>query len=386
MSALNNDFETAWTPEERSYWLAFDQLSGTGLGVQKVRLLYEHYKSLKYAWIASRSELKQFKQLSDETIDSFIERRSLIEPQALLHKLEEQKLRFYPLYHPLYPACLRAIHDPPLILYMKGRLTPDDMLHNVAIVGTRRSTPYGQRIAKDFARGLARSGATIISGMAVGIDSLAHWGAIESGGKTVAVLGSGVDVCYPSSNRRLYNSLVEGDHGAVVSELFPGTKPEQWHFPARNRIISGLCQALLVVEADESSGALITARLAFEQSREVFAIPGRIDQPMSAGTNSYIARNMAQLTTKYEDIVRGMNWATTHTAERAPTVVELYGREREVFELISLEPVHFDSLCGKSGMSAPEMSAVLTMLELAGVVERLPGDWYIQEGSIVLPK
>jgi DNA processing protein len=215
--------------------------------------------------------------------------------------------------------------------------------------------------------------------MALGVDSLAHWGAIEANGRTVAVLGCGVDVCYPSSNKPLYKSLTEADDQAVVSEFLPGTKPETWRFPARNRIISGMSQALVVVEAGESSGALITAQMAFEQNREVFAIPGRVDSPMSIGTNGLIARNMAHLCRNYMDIMNEMDWVASARGEKLPAVVELYGREREVFELVSPQPVHFDYLLEKTGMNTGELSATLTMLELAGVVARLPGDWYARE-------
>jgi DNA processing protein len=262
----------------------------------------------------------------------------------------------------------------------------EDMSHNVGIVGTRTPTALGQKLAKEISSGLAQSGVTIVSGMALGIDSLAHWGALESKGKTVAVLGSGVDYCYPSSNRHLYQALTEGGNGAVISEFFPGTKPEKWHFPARNRIISGMSQALAVIEAGEISGALITAKMAFEQSREVFAVPGRLNDRMSAGTNDLIAKNMAHLLRSYTDILEDMGWVSTGVSQTVPTIVELYGREREVFELMSLEPVHFDHLAEKTGMNTGELSATLTMLELGGLISRLPGDWYCLEGQTVTVK
>jgi DNA processing protein len=263
-----------------------------------------------------------------------------------------------------------------LILYVNGKLHPDYMRTTIAIVGTRRPSSYGQRYAKEIARHLARAGATIISGMAVGVDSLAHWGAIDGGGRTVAVLGCGADVCYPAGNRPLFKRLSEGDDGAVVSEFFPGTKPEPWRFPARNRIISGLSQAVLVVEAGQTSGSLITAKLAFEQSREVFALPGRIDNAMSAGTHQLIKENVAHIFISPDAMLKELGWASVPVGKAIPTVVELYGKEKDIHELISNEPIHFDHLIERSGMAAGELSATLTMLELAGVVERLTGDWY----------
>jgi DNA processing protein len=231
-------------------------------------------------------------------------------------------------------------------------------------------------LAKEISNGLAASGVGVVSGMAVGVDSLAHWAAIEGGGKTVAVLACGVDVCYPSSNKPLYNKLIDGRYGAVVSEFPPGTKPEEWRFPARNRIVAGLSDAVVVIEAGQESGALITASIAFEQSRAVFAVPGRVDNEQSKGCHALIRNGKAHLCESYTDLLRTMEWVAVGTVSGVPTVVELYGRERELYDLISSEPVHFDYLCEKSGMPAPELSATLTMLELAGVVTRHPGDWY----------
>ncbi len=364
--------------EELSCWLAASQMTGPPLGIRKTVQLYDRFGCLRYLWRASRDELREIANdiLDREATQIFLDKKRQLDREKLLRTLKEQDIQAYYLYDPHFPALLREIHNPPFVLFMKGRLTPEDLRFNVGLVGTRRPTSYGQRLAKEMGKGLAESGATVISGMAVGIDSLAHWGAIEGGGKTVAVLGSGVDHCYPSSNRPLYTHLTEDPLGAVVSEFFPGTKPEPWRFPARNRIISGLSEAVAVIEAGETSGSLITAKLAFEQNREVFAVPGRIDSPASKGTNDLIARDIAHLLTDYKQIINSMNWAPLLTGREVPTMVQLYGREREIFEMISAEPVQFDFLCERSGMSAGELSATLTMLELAGVVMRLPGDWY----------
>jgi len=320
--------------------------------------------------------------LKSEQIEQFIQKRSEIDFDKLIAVLEKESVTALPFYHPLYPARLREIADPPLVLYMKGQLTPQELDHSIAIVGTRRPTAYGQRLAKEFARGLAEAGATIVSGMAVGIDSLCHWGAIEGGGRTVAVLASGPDLCYPTSNKPLYNGLIDGTHGAVISEFFPGTKPEPWRFPARNRIISGLSKGVVVIEAGATSGSLITADIGFEQSREIFALPGRVDAPMSMGCNKLIAANKAQLVMNYIDVLNGLSWVSVPTMRDVPTMVELFGREKEVFELVTTEPIHFDVLSQRLEMSAGELSATLTMLELAGIVERLPGDWYSRQSKV----
>jgi DNA processing protein len=279
-----------------------------------------------------------------------------------------------PFDHPLYPVQLRQIHEPPLILFVKGEFN-EFSTHNVlSVVGTRNPSSYGQRVGKEFGRELSAKGAVVCSGMAIGIDSLAHWGAIEGGGKTIAVVATGPDICYPSSNKKLYKTILEG-HGSIVSEYFPGTTPEKWHFPERNRIIAGLSSGVLVVEAGDRSGALLTAEQAFNDSRRVFAIPGRIDSQMSIGTNRLIARNVAMLVTSVDMIFEELNWVPTQYKD-VRTVVELFGREKEVFDILTYEPVHFDMLCDRANMEAGELSATLTMLELAGIVQRHPGEWY----------
>lgn len=367
---------------ELPYWLAFDQLSGVGLGGKRLRMLFDHFLSIEAAWIASAAELRTLPWLKTEQIEPIIQKRKEVNLDQLLETLEKTGVTALPLNHPLYPSRLREIADPPIVLYMKGQLTPQELDHSIAIVGTRRPSTYGQRLAKEFARGLAEAGATVVSGMAVGVDSLCHWGAIEGGGRTVAVLASGPDLCYPTSNKPLYNGLIDGTHGAVLSEFFPGTKPEPWRFPARNRIISGLSKGVVVIEAGATSGSLITADIGFEQSREIFAIPGRVDAPMSMGCNKLIAANKAQLVMNYIDVLNALNWVSVPTPREVPTMVELFGREKEVFELVSSEPVHFDVLSQKLEMSAGELSATLTMLELAGIVERLPGDWYARQSKV----
>jgi DNA processing protein len=386
MSPCGTNSDDLWTDEEQAHWLAFDQLSGPGLGVQRVKLLYDRMLTLTAAWTASRDQLRSLGIINLDVIDAFIEKRKSIDPAALLAQVRKENVQAYPLYHPLYPMRLREIHDPPIILYINGRLTPDDMLYAVGVVGTRRPSSYGQKFSKEISKNLAMAGATVVSGMAVGVDSLAHWGAIEGGGKTVAVLGCGPDVCYPSSNRPLFKALTSGEHGAVVSEFFPGTKPEPWRFPARNRIISGLSKGLAVIEAGETSGSLITAKLAFEQNREVFALPGRVDNPMSRGTNKLIGSHTAHVLTSHEDILNELRWASAPSSGQVPMMVELYGKEKDVFELISSEPVHFDHLIERSGLQSGELSATLTMLELAGMVERLPGDWYSRQTTSYMGK
>lgn len=365
-----------FSPEELSYWLAFDSLTGAGVGIKKILQLIERFGSIKEAWQAASSELRYVRGFGEELIAAFNARRKEIDPEQVLESFSRTGVTALPYYHPCYPARLRHIDNPPVILYMKGGLAPEDLRAALAVVGTRKPSTYGSRLAKQFSHDLAASGVTIVSGMAVGIDSLAHWGALEASGRSVAVLACGVDMCYPSSNQRLYDKLIQAEHGAVVSEFFPGTPPERWRFPARNRIIAGMSDGILVVEAGEKSGALITAEIGFVEGRQVFAIPGRIDSRTSTGTNSLICNLKAQAVTDHRRILKELGWETSFRGETAPTIVELFGREKEIFEMLSAEPVHFDYLSQMSGMGAGELSATLTMLELAGIVTRHPGEWF----------
>jgi len=367
--------------EEIACWVALDQMPGVGIGTSKAQEIFQYYGNLKDAWKAPEYELAEINKMNEQLASAFYRERKKVDPQKLLDTCRRANVEPYPFYHPLYPQLLRGINDPPLILYVRGNLHPDFFNYSVGIVGTRKPTSYGRVVSKEVSGDLARHGVTIVSGMAIGIDSLAHWGAIEAGGRTIAVLACGPDICYPSSNKPLYEKLVNDAHGAVVSEFYPGVRPEPWRFPARNRIISGLSRGVCVIEAGEESGALITAEISYAQGHVPFAIPGRIDNPMSKGTNGLIARQKATLVRGAADIMRELNWQAVAGELDVPCVVQLFGRENEIFEMVSGEPVHFDFLCEKSGMGAGELSATLTMLELAGIVTRHPGDWYSRSNN-----
>lgn len=370
--------------DELAYWLAFSKLDG--VGPRRLAMLVEQLESVITAWNASASVLRRIRGFGEETVAAIEKGRRQIDPSKLIEELKSSGVKAWTWNDPYYPIQLRHIADPPIVLYVNGELTPDMLTHAVGVVGTRRPTNYGQKIAKDVAKGLSQNGVTVVSGMAVGIDSLAHWGAIEGGSPTVAVLGCGADVCYPSSNKRLFNALIEEGRGATISEYFPGTPPDKFRFPARNRIISGISHALVVVEGGVDSGSLITAYQAFDQSREVFAFPGRIDNPMSEGTHKLIRNNNAHLCTSHKDVLTEMNWVQTRKgAERErPAMIQLYGREKDVYDLITTEPVHFDTLSQHSGLSVGELSAALTMLELAGVIFRETGDWYARHSDVTV--
>lgn len=299
-----------------------------------------------------------------------------------LKALERLPIRVLTILDPDYPARLKTIHDPPPLLSVSGMLSKEDH-HAVAIVGTRHATPAGRVITEQLSRGLAEAGVTVVSGLARGIDGAAHRSALEAGGRTMAVLGCGIDRTYPPEHQALRKKIDE--QGAVLSELPLGAYPHAYHFPKRNRIISGLSLGVVVVEAAPKSGSLITARLAAEQGREVFAVPGSIQSEQSRGTNGLIKQG-AKLVETVEDILDELAsqcepsfQAQMQVRRAALTRPVQSGRllleqdEATLYAALSMEPVHIDELIAKTGLPAASVSGLLLSLELKGAIRQLPG-------------
>ena len=281
---------------ERAHWVAFNH--APGIGPRRVRRLLDRFGSLAAAWMASRRELAQA-ELDRRTLEGLDALRRRLEPERELARVRQLGAEAITWQDGAYPARLAAIADPPPLLYVRGGLGAGDDLP-VAVVGTRRPTFYGRDVAERLAAGLAAAGATVVSGLARGIDTCAHRGALRGGGRTVAVLAHGIDFVYPSENRRLADQIVA--QGALVTDYPAGTHPAGENFPPRNRIIAGLSAGVLVVEAGEGSGALITSHYAAEQGRDVFAVPGPITSPASRGCNLLI-QDGAKLVTGLEDVL-----------------------------------------------------------------------------------
>lgn len=281
-----------------------------------------------------------------------------------------------------YPPALRWIPEPPPVLYIRGTLCPADSLA-VAVVGSRKPSPYGQLAAQRLSAALAQYGLTVVSGLARGIDSVAHRAALQAGGRTIAVLGSGINVIYPPEHRRLYEAIMA--QGAVVSEFPCDTKPDRWNFPRRNRIISGLTLGTLVVEASDQSGSLHTVRHALEQGREVFAVPGRIDVPSSRGTNQLIKRG-AKLVETIDDIIEelpeavrlavGQRGLPGAPAEAPPTMPALTAEAAHVLALVAPEETHIEAIIHASQLPAQVVASILVTLELQGLVRQFPGKFF----------
>jgi DNA processing protein len=291
-----------------------------------------------------------------------------------MEKLERLEVSVLTIFDPTYPPRLKEIFNAPPLLYVKGEITRQDD-QSVGVVGTRGPTVYGKELAARIVPELVRSGLTIVSGLARGIDSIAHRAALDAGGRTIAVLGCGIDVIYPAENRTLYGLI--RDSGAVVTEYPLGTKPDAFNFPARNRIISGLTLGTIVVEAQYTSGALITADYALEQNREVFAFPGRATDRGSAGCNRLIRDGRAKLVTATEDIVAELDLTVAVQQLEIKLALPANDEESRLLALLSHEPVHIDDLSRQSALPTPTVASTMMMLELKGTVRQIGSMSYV---------
>lgn len=337
-------------------------------------LLEGHFGALSRAWSADALELTGA-GLDPGTARHIVKSRPEIDPDKELEGVTSAGVRVVTWHDADYPSRLGEIYDKPPVLYVKGEL-PSDRDRLVAVVGTRKPTAYGRQVAHQLSSELARAGVTIVSGLARGIDGIAHRAALEAGQRTVAVLGSGVDVIYPREHTSLAEQIVA--NGAIISEHPMGTRPNAQNFPRRNRIISGMTLGTVVVEAPEGSGALLTASHAIEQDREVFAVPGNIFSPSSQGTNRLIRDSSAKLVSSVEDILEELNLSTvTHQLELAAFFPEDEA-EAAVLKFVSFDPVHIDEITRNSALAASTVSSALTMMELKGLVKQVGGMNYMR--------
>jgi DNA processing protein len=349
------------------YWLALNRIRG--IGPARFRLLLENYGSAERVW-RDGARGWQAAGLDARTTASFESQRRRIAPEAELDRLIRLRVGALRFIDPGYPRLLYQIALPPAILYVRGALTSEDEWA-LAVVGTRRATAYGKQVTERLAGELARQGITIVSGLARGIDTHAHAAALEAGGRTIAVLGCGPDLVYPPENAKLAARILES--GAIVTEFPPGTQPEAGNFPARNRLISGLSLGVLVTEAPEGSGALITTRFAGEQGRDVFAVPGNIVNRSSAGANRLI-QDGAKLVLEAADITTELNLHLVPEQRELREVLPENEAEADLLRYLDTagEPRHIDDLCHETGLPVAHVSGTLVMLELKGLV-RLVG-------------
>jgi DNA processing protein len=356
---------------DEKYWLGFNLVKG--IGPAKLQALLDAFDSLESAWLATEEQLKRL-GFDQRAIASLLETRASLNLDLCLEQVEKAGITLLTWDDPAYPTYLREIPTPPPLLYLQGDLQEVDRFA-VAVVGTRRLTGYGRQVTRDLVAGLVQNGVTIVSGLARGIDAIAHKTALEMGGRTLAVLGSGLDCIYPTENRPLAQKIAAGQ-GAVISEYGLGVQPEAKNFPPRNRIISGLSLGVVVVEAGERSGALITTKFAVEQDREVFAVPGNITSPASKGPNQLIQQG-AKLVSGVEDILEELNLQMVVEQTAVQLALPQSAEEVVLYAHLSAQPVHVDELCHLTGMSSSAISSTLTLMELKGMVRQVGGMNYV---------
>lgn len=356
--------------DQNIFWVGFNRIRG--IGAVRFKALLNHFGDLQTAWEASHAALRKA-GLSSKLADSVLKERSRTDLLRYADEISSSGIRVITWIDDDYPTRLREIQSSPPVLYVRGHITARDDW-SVAIVGTRRMTSYGRQITIELAASLARSGLTVVSGLARGVDSVAHRTALAEGGRTLAVLGSGVDRIYPPEHRELAESIIE--NGALISDYSPGTPPESTNFPPRNRIISGLSLTTVVIEAGQSSGALITASFAVDQGRDVFAVPGNITAPQSKGTNRLISKGAFPLLDP-TDVLDSLNLTMIASYQQMRDNVPGDKTEAQVLAIIRNEPIHVDEISVITALPVEKVTATLVVMELKGLVRRVGGMQYI---------
>lgn len=367
--------------EEQAFWVAWSQIDG--VGSISIERLHKHFGTLAAAWSATKEQLLQVEGLGWKTVEAIVNQKSRQEPEKLFRQHQEQNPNFWtPNQKDIYPRLLLETASPPPVLYYRGQVVISEnqgIVPLIGMVGTRHPSEYGKRWTRNISTALAKSGFTVVSGMAEGIDTEAHLGTLEAGGRTIAVLGTGVDVVYPARNKELYHQILR--QGLVVSEYPAKTPPDRPHFPQRNRIIAGMSRATIVIEAPSKSGALITARFANDFCRDVYVLPGSLDNERSHGGLGLIS-NGATVILGIEHLLE-MLGAMPQLDSSLPShqqleslPVNLAPELKQVWEVISDELMPMDAIVQKTSMSVGEVSSALLQLELMGLVSQLPGMRY----------
>jgi len=368
--------------EDKIYWVAVNLVKG--IGAVRLRALLDYFGDLKTAWNAPADALMQA-GLSEKVAARLVEVRTTKDLQKMAEWIEKRDIQVFTWNDDDYPAILKEIDQPPPVLYVRGKILPEDN-RAVAIVGTRKVTAYGRQVTEEIIHHLVQNGFTVVSGLARGVDGIAHQATLQDGGRTLAVLGCGVEQVYPAEHMKLAEQIINS--GALISDYAPGTKPDAANFPPRNRIISGLSQVTIVIEAGETSGALITATFAVEQGRDVMAVPGSIYAPQSKGTNRLISQGAFPYTgpTSLENLLNLSPKKRQCAQQKVKPENEIEAGLVQVMG--TSQSMHIDELVAASGLGIEKISAALTMMELRGLVNheggmvyslREPGVLYVTE-------
>ncbi|BAQ65328.1 DNA-processing protein DprA [Geminocystis sp. NIES-3709] len=374
---------------EKIYWLAWSKIKG--VGVVSLKKIYDYFGNLEQAWTASSQELMLIDGIGKKLCNLIQEEKRKIEPEKLYLKHIEKNPKFWTVIELEYPKLLLEIPSPPSILYYLGQVNLSEnqgITPLIGIVGTRKPTEHGKKWTYNISKALGKNGFTVVSGLAEGIDTVAHRGCLDGGGRTIAVLGNGLDRAYPSNNRQLMAEIAE--KGLIMTEYEYGSQPERGNFPARNRIVAGLCRAVLVMEAPEKSGALITARYANEFNRDVYTLPNSPDNVQARGCLRLI-HNGAEIIINEEELLSSLGIipsldqgqqlslfpvSSPSLPEKTPKEPRLSSSFKLVYDSIEVNPTLFDVIVDKSQLNSGEVSGILLQLELDGLITQLPGMMY----------
>lgn len=360
--------------DETKYWCAFSKLTKTGSSF--VNAAFKHFGSIETAWKAKQADLAQIEGLKKSSVEAFVAERTEVNPDECLEYITKRGIDFLHPEDERYPFLLKQIHNPPTGLFLVGDLSSCNLERTIAVVGSRRASETCKSSLKHILEGFRNTDICIVSGMAEGIDTVAHKTATDNNMKTIAVIGGGFDKIYPRSNEKLFEELKEGK-GAVLSEYWPDVDAISWHFPARNRIVSGLSKGVLIAEAALKSGAMITANLALEQNRELMCIPGLISNPNTEGIYKLI-KSGAAIITKYEDILDAMSWQINIEKQEEKTASNNFSEEEQlIIDCIQKDMLTLDELIIKTNLNINDLMVILTKLELDGVISQTNGDKYI---------
>ena len=357
---------------DAAYWMAFRNVHG--IGPVRFERLLAAFGTMRSAWQAELSQLATV--LDRRSLEHLVTERRSVEPERAYEELRAANISVVTLHHDHYPDLLREIAAPPPVLFLRGDVTLNDR-RAVAIVGTRRLTQYGREMARTLARDLARAGVTIVSGLARGVDGIAHAAALDAGGRTIAVMGNGVKRVYPPEHRTLAARIV--DQGAVLSDFHPDAAPDGPNFPARNRLISGLSLGVVVIEAPMRSGALITVDFAADQGRDVFAVPGSVMSPASAGCNR-ILRDGARLVRSAEDVLEDLRLGEAPKQLAMDSPATLDEPSRRILAVLTGDPRHIDEISASAAIPIASLSSMLMTLELQGFVKNIGAQYYARSG------
>ncbi|MGD1921154.1 MAG: DNA-processing protein DprA [Pleurocapsa sp.] len=362
--------------QEKAYWLAWSQISG--IGAISLKKIYQHFGSLEAAWQAKAIAFSKVEGLNSKALTTIQTRRLQVDVETLISQHYQHNPFFWTPSDAEYPRLLLETPSPPPLLYYLGQVEPTEnagITPMIGIVGTRNPTEYGKRWTKKITQALVHHGFGIVSGMAAGIDTVAHHSCLEAKGRTIAVLGTGVDTVYPYSNSSLHQRLQK--EGLIVSEYSAGTQPDRGHFPARNRIIAGLCRAVIIIEAPKRSGALITARFANDFCRDVYVLPGSLDTSQSLGCLALL-NSGAHVILGIEHLLEMLGTMPCLDIIASPPkkIPNLEPNLKEIYELINQESTALDTIVEQTGKSTGEILAALSQLELMDLIFQLPGMRY----------